>query len=127
VHKSSKLYAATRLCFAHHGPKCHCCGAMSASPHGSLNSHLSPACVADVSVGTDALEAAERDPSNVVHDVKRLIGRKFGEVSKLASMVPYHLVPGDDGEILLHLTSAERVTPQRVSNEILKVRINFTN
>ena len=64
---------------------------------------LTPSVVAwddkdEVLVGTIAKRQAVTNPENTVYSSKRFIGRRFEEVERDTSRVPYKVVKGDNGD-----------------------------
>ncbi|BDG09687.1 molecular chaperone DnaK [Anaeromyxobacter paludicola] len=71
-------------------------------------------------VGQIAKRQAITNPDSTVYVVKRLIGRKMGdaEVSRTASLVPYHIVPADNGDAWVEV-DRKRYSPAEVSAMVL--------
>ena len=53
-----------------------------------------------VLVGQPAKRQSITNPENTIYAIKRLIGRRYDDpiTAKDKEMVPYHIVPGDDGD-----------------------------
>ncbi|HZZ86386.1 MAG TPA: molecular chaperone DnaK [Anaeromyxobacteraceae bacterium] len=71
-------------------------------------------------VGQIAKRQAITNPDSTVYVVKRLIGRKMGdaEVARTASLVPYHIVPADNGDAWVEV-ERKRYSPSEVSAMVL--------
>src|SRR4029079_2828783 len=68
-------------------------------------------------VGREALAGAVSDPTNTIVSVKRLMGRRLGDVSK-AGRVAYDFVEAEHGMVRVR-TAAGVKSPVEVSAEIL--------
>jgi molecular chaperone DnaK len=71
-------------------------------------------------VGQIAKRQAITNPESTVYVVKRLIGRKYDdpEVKRSAGLVPYHIVPADNGDAWVE-TGAKKYSPAEVSAMVL--------
>jgi molecular chaperone DnaK len=71
-------------------------------------------------VGQIAKRQAITNPEATVYVVKRLIGRKFEdkEVQRTASLVPFHIVPNDNGDAWVEV-GGTRHSPSEVSAMVL--------
>jgi len=71
-------------------------------------------------VGQTAKRQAVINPENTVFSIKRFIGRRFDEVSKERSMVPYQVILGSKGDARVKLPMNNReYSPQEISAMIL--------
>ncbi|GAA6153867.1 molecular chaperone DnaK [Pseudoteredinibacter isoporae] len=75
----------------------------------------------EVLVGQSAKRQSVTNPQNTLFAVKRLIGRKFKDdvVQKDISMVPYKIVPADNGDAWVEAKGDAKAPPQ-ISAEVLK-------
>ncbi len=75
----------------------------------------------EVLVGQSAKRQAVTNPTNTLFAVKRLIGRKFKDdvVQKDISMVPYKIIPADNGDAWVEVKGDKKAPPQ-ISAEVLK-------
>lgn len=75
----------------------------------------------EILVGQSAKRQAVTNPQNTLYAVKRLIGRKFADdvVQKDISMVPYKIVPSDNGDAWVE-ARGEKMAPPQVSAEVLR-------
>ncbi|MDP6916511.1 MAG: molecular chaperone DnaK [SAR86 cluster bacterium] len=75
----------------------------------------------ELTVGAPAKRQAVTNPDNTLYAIKRLIGRKHDDdvVKKDASMVPYKIVPAENGDAWVE-AEGKSLAPQQVSAEILK-------
>ncbi len=75
----------------------------------------------ELTVGAPAKRQAVTNPDNTLYAIKRLIGRKHDDdvVKKDASMVPYKIVPAENGDAWVE-AGGKNLAPQQVSAEILK-------
>ena len=75
----------------------------------------------ELTVGAPAKRQAVTNPDNTLYAIKRLIGRKHDDdvVKKDASMVPYKIVPAENGDAWVE-AGGKSLAPQQVSAEILK-------
>ena len=49
-------------------------------------------------VGQVAKRQAVTNPENTIYSIKRFMGRRLNEVTEEMKMVPYKVVPGDNGD-----------------------------
>ena len=73
-------------------------------------------------VGQSAKRQAVTNPQNTIFSSKRLIGRKFGEVTEEAQNIPYKIVEGKNGDAAISCTvdGKETVyTPEEIGSMIL--------
>nr|WP_321239536.1 Fe-S protein assembly chaperone HscA [uncultured Tolumonas sp.] len=68
-------------------------------------------------VGTEAKEAAAKDPLNTIQSVKRLMGKALADVTQ--TNLPYQFTGGDNGLVHIHTCQGD-INPVQVSAEILK-------
>ncbi len=75
----------------------------------------------EILVGQSAKRQSVTNPTNTLHAVKRLIGRKFTDdvVQKDISMVPYKIVGADNGDAWVEVNGDKKAPPQ-ISAEVLK-------
>jgi molecular chaperone DnaK len=71
-------------------------------------------------VGQSAKRQAVTNPSNTLHAVKRLIGRKFDDpmVQKEKGLAPFHIVKADNGDAWVEV-EGKKYAPQQISANIL--------
>jgi len=71
-------------------------------------------------VGQSAKRQAVTNPSNTLHAVKRLIGRRFDDpmVKKDIGLVPYKIVRADNGDAWVEV-EGEKYAPQQISAMVL--------
>ena len=65
-------------------------------------------------VGTAAKRQAVLNPENTIFSIKRFMGRKIGEVSEEAKIVPYEIEGGPNGEVRVKVRDKLH-TPQEIS------------
>src|SRR6185436_8026688 len=67
-------------------------------------------------VGQIAKRQAITNPFNTIFAIKRLIGRKFdsAEVSHAKNILPYNLVPADNGDVKVRVRDRE-FSPEEIS------------
>src|SRR5438270_3279612 len=73
-------------------------------------------------VGQAAKRQAVTNPSNTVFSAKRLIGRKFSEVSVEAKNMPFKVVEGKNGDAYIEVKSGdktEQFAPQQIAAFVL--------
>ncbi len=73
-------------------------------------------------VGQAAKRQAVTNPSNTVFSAKRLIGRKFSEVSAEAKNMPFKVVEGKNGDAYIEVRSGdktEQFAPQQIAAFVL--------
>ncbi|ALN62641.1 chaperone protein DnaK [Lysobacter antibioticus] len=75
----------------------------------------------EVLVGASAKRQAVTNPKNTFYAVKRLIGRKMtdAEVQKDLGLVPYAIVPHDNGDAWVATLDDKKMAPQQISAEVL--------
>ncbi len=75
----------------------------------------------EVLVGASAKRQAVTNPKNTIYAVKRLIGRKFTEkeVQKDIELMPYKIVPADNGDAWVE-ERGKKLAPPQVSAEVLR-------
>ncbi len=73
-------------------------------------------------VGQAAKRQAITNPKNTIFSAKRLIGRKYEEVQKESSSLPYKIVKGDNGDAAIECQvgdKTERFAPQQIASFVL--------
>jgi len=70
-------------------------------------------------VGQLARRQAAVNPENTVYSIKRFMGRRFDEVERERTMVPYRTLPGKDGRVEVEI-QGKRSTPEEISAMILQ-------
>src|SRR6201746_2379979 len=75
----------------------------------------------EVLVGASAKRQAVTNPRNTLYAVKRLIGRKFTEkeVQKDINLMPYKIVPADNGDAWVEVRG-KKIAPPQISAEVLR-------
>ncbi len=76
----------------------------------------------EVLVGQPAKRQAVTNPKNTLFAIKRLIGRKFTdpEVQKDIELVPYKIVPADNGDAWVEVPAAgKKMAPPEISARVL--------
>src|SRR5258706_11144822 len=73
-----------------------------------------------VLVGQPAKRQSITNPENTVYAIKRLIGRRYDDpiTAKDKEMVPYHIVPGDNGDAWVEVRG-KKYSPSQISAFIL--------
>src|ERR1700751_1183174 len=74
-----------------------------------------------VLVGQPAKRQSITNPENTVYAIKRLIGRRYDDpiTAKDKAMVPYHIVPGDNGDAWVEVRG-KKYSPSQISAFILQ-------
>src|SRR6202158_5872041 len=74
----------------------------------------------EVLVGQPAKRQSITNPENTIYAIKRLIGRRYNDpiVEKDKTMVPYHIVPGDNGDAWVEI-KGKKYSPSQISAFIL--------
>ncbi|HVR71200.1 MAG TPA: molecular chaperone DnaK [Vicinamibacteria bacterium] len=70
-------------------------------------------------VGQVAKRQAVTNPENTLYSIKRFMGRKVSEVSQETRMVPYAVVPGENGEARIEVLGRQ-LSPPEVSAMVLQ-------
>ena len=70
-------------------------------------------------VGQPAKNQMVTNPENTIYSIKRFVGRRFGEVPKEISMVPYNVKEAANGDVKIGVTEKE-YSPQEISAAILQ-------
>jgi molecular chaperone DnaK len=75
----------------------------------------------EVLVGQPAKRQSITNPANTIFAIKRLIGRRYDDpiTQKDTSMVPYKIVPGDNGDAWVEVTG-KKYSPSQISAFILQ-------
>jgi len=87
-------------------------------------SRLTPSVVAwdskeEILVGTIAKRQAVTNPENTVYSVKRLIGRRYEELSDADKRVPYQIIEGKNGAAWVKIRGKEMAPPE-ISAKVLQ-------
>src|SRR5258706_421073 len=74
----------------------------------------------EILVGQPAKRQSITNPENTVYAIKRLIGRRYDDpiTAKDKTMVPYHIVPGDNGDAWVEIRG-KKYSPSQISAFIL--------
>ncbi|MCI0451476.1 MAG: molecular chaperone DnaK [Candidatus Latescibacteria bacterium] len=70
-------------------------------------------------VGQLAKRQAITNPQNTVFSIKRFIGRKFSEVTQETKMIPYQVVEGPDGAVVVEI-AGQKYSPPEISAMVLQ-------
>jgi molecular chaperone DnaK len=70
-------------------------------------------------VGQLAKRQAITNSENTVYSIKRFIGRKFSEVTQETKMIPYKVVDGPDGAVLVQI-AGQKYSPPEISAMVLQ-------
>ncbi len=73
-------------------------------------------------VGQAAKRQAVTNPQNTIFSAKRLIGRKFSEVTEEVSGIPFNVVEAKNGDAYIEATSADKTdtySPQQIASFVL--------
>ncbi|ANO51526.1 molecular chaperone DnaK [Woeseia oceani] len=78
----------------------------------------------DVLVGQSAKRQAVTNPSNTLHAVKRLIGRRFNDdvVRRDIDMVPYKIVKADNGDAWVEANGKAMAPPEISARVLMKMK-----
>ena len=78
----------------------------------------------EVLVGQSAKRQSVTNPSNTLHAVKRLIGRKFADdvVQKDIKMVPYKIVKADNGDAWVDVKGKKMAPPEISARVLMKMK-----
>ncbi|MCK4671369.1 MAG: molecular chaperone DnaK [Candidatus Aegiribacteria sp.] len=71
-------------------------------------------------VGIVAKRQAITNPKDTITSVKRLIGRKYDELSSETFNVSYDIVPNEKGDAVIKVSDGKLYTPQEISSMILQ-------
>src|SRR4030081_1739548 len=74
----------------------------------------------EILVGQPAKRQAVTNPENTIFAIKRLIGRRYNDpvVEKDKALVPYKIVPGDNGDAWVEV-QGKKYSPSQISSFIL--------
>jgi molecular chaperone DnaK len=70
-------------------------------------------------VGVPAKRQQVTNPENTIFSIKRFMGRKFSEVSEEMTIVPYKVVSGPNGDVLVE-AAGKQYSPPEISAMILQ-------
>ncbi len=70
-------------------------------------------------VGQLAKRQAITNPQNTVFSIKRFIGRKFSEVTQETKMIPYRVIDGPQGAVLVEI-AGQKYSPPEISAMVLQ-------
>ncbi len=73
----------------------------------------------DQLVGQVAKRQAVTNPENTIYSIKRFMGRRHNEVSEEMKLVPYKVVPGDNGDARVDILG-KKYAPPEISAMVLK-------
>ena len=75
----------------------------------------------EILVGQSAKRQAVTNPSNTLFAIKRLIGRRYSDavVKKDVDMVPYKIVPADNGDAWVEV-NGKKMAPPEISAKVLQ-------
>ena len=78
----------------------------------------------EVLVGQSAKRQAVTNPTNTLHAVKRLIGRRFedAEVQKDIDLVPYKIVKADNGDAWVEARGKKMAAPEISARVLMKMK-----
>lgn len=71
-------------------------------------------------VGQPAKRQAVTNPNNTIYSIKRFMGRRMNEVTEEAKMVPYKVVPSDDGQTIRVDIDGKKYSAPEISAMILQ-------
>jgi molecular chaperone DnaK len=77
---------------------------------------------AEILVGQIAKRQAVTNPENTVYSSKRFIGRRFEEVEKEASRVPYKVVKGKNGDAWIEARGKAMAPPEVAAKVLMKLK-----
>src|SRR5271166_1959436 len=69
-------------------------------------------------VGQVAKRQSVTNPENTIYSIKRFMGRRFSEVSEEMKLVPYKVVPGENGDVRVEIMG-KKYSPPEISALIL--------
>jgi molecular chaperone DnaK len=70
-------------------------------------------------VGQVAKRQAITNPENTIYSIKRFMGRRYSEVTEEMKLVPYKVVPGENGDARVEI-QGRKYSPPEISARILK-------
>ena len=80
----------------------------------------------EVLVGQPAKNQIITNPENTVYSIKRFMGRKYSEVSKEMSMVPYKIVQGKGSDARVQVSEGD-FSPPEISARVLQKMMSIAN
>lgn len=71
-------------------------------------------------VGDAAKRQAVTNPNNTVYSIKRFVGRRWDEVNEESKMIPYKVVPSNDGAAVRVDIDGRQYSPEEISAMVLQ-------
>ena len=73
----------------------------------------------EILVGAAAKRQQITNPKNTIYEIKRLIGRKYSEITDLIGTLPYTVIKAENGDAWVEI-NGKPYSPQQVSADILR-------